>query len=79
MDFDVSAVLFDGTGTVVDAAYFNKISAANGKVMHSGDETSGHSNGDNESITINLKTMDQSITCIAIVVSAATFNAESRF
>ena len=73
MDFDVSAVLFDSIGSVIDAAYFKKPIAAGGKVIHSGDELTGVKEGDDETISINLKELEGTIFCIAIVISALPF------
>lgn len=69
IDLDLQAVIVDDHGLVVDAAYYNNLSAVNGAVMLSGDETSGKATGFDESLWVNFSTMPHHIKLIAFVVA----------
>jgi stress response protein SCP2 len=56
-DLDASAVLFDSVGMIRDACFYNKMSAANGSVRHSGDNRTGEGAGDDEFIGIDLDSL----------------------
>jgi len=81
VDLDAQAVFYDGGGAVVDACYYNQTSIFNGAVVHSGDETSGVKEGDDETIAIDLDKMPNNANVIAVVVtcfSELDFRAVSR-
>jgi tellurium resistance protein TerD len=63
VDLDASAVCFSGTGTLVDAAYYNQLSAVDGAVVHSGDYKCG------EKIDVSLDA-SRGVRIIVFVVSA---------
>jgi len=69
VDLDAQAVFYDGGGAVVDACYFNQTSIFNGAVVHSGDETSGVKEGDDETIAIDLDKMPNNANVIAVLVT----------
>lgn len=62
--------MFDQTGQIKDACYYNKLSAANGAVLHSGDNKSGEGHGDDEHIKIELDHLPEDIKIIVFVVTA---------
>jgi stress response protein SCP2 len=70
VDLDASAVCFSNTGVVIDAAYYNQLSACNGGITHSGDCRDGSIEGFDEVITIDL---DRTFGCdvIALVLSSS--------
>ena len=70
VDLDASALLFDEVGFLVDAAYYNQLSAGGGSVTHSGDEKSGASEGDDESITIDGPRLPSNVRVIVVVLNA---------
>ena len=70
VDFDVTAVLFDGTGQIVDACYYQQQEIANGAIKHSGDNRSGEGQGDDEIITVDLDALDPCIQVICFVANA---------
>jgi stress response protein SCP2 len=65
VDLDASAVCFDNTGVIVDAAFYNQLSACNGGITHSGDCKDGSVEGFDEVITIDL---DRASGCHVIVL-----------
>ena len=70
IDLDVQAVCFNAKGRFVDAAYFNQTTAANGSVVHSGDNRTGLGEGWDESITLDLQACSDSVSIITFVVCA---------
>lgn len=69
VDLDASAVLFDMTGGVRDAVFYNNLSALNGAVTHSGDCRRGERTGYDEVISIDFDKLT-SISVIVFVLSA---------
>lgn len=53
-DLDCAAVMFDNMGVIRDACFYNKMSACNGAVRHSGDNKTGQGEGDDEFIGLDL-------------------------
>jgi len=49
---DVSAVMLNSSSAVVDTVFFGKMAAPG--VTHSGDNLTGHGDGDDEQITVEL-------------------------
>jgi len=70
VDLDAQAVMFNNTGSVVDAAYYNQLTACEGSVVHSGDNLTGAGEGDDETIRVNFDSLPASVKVIAIVVTA---------
>jgi tellurium resistance protein TerZ len=70
IDLDAQAVAFDGTGVVLDAAFYNQLEACEGSIVHSGDNRDGLGEGIDEAITIHTDRVPTDIQAIAIVVSA---------
>lgn len=77
MDLDASAVCFSSTGAVIDAAYFNNLSACNGGVVHSGDMKRAGGEGFNEQITVNLDKLD-GVRAVMLMLSAYSGGNLSR-
>jgi tellurium resistance protein TerD len=71
VDLDASAVCFDHTGVVIDAAFYNQLSACNGGITHSGDCKDGSIEGFDEVITVDL---DKTFGCdvVALVLSSSS-------
>jgi stress response protein SCP2 len=69
IDLDASALLFVGHN-LVDAAFFQQLSARNGTVRHSGDNLTGEGRGDDEVITVDLARLPPQITAVVFVVTS---------
>jgi stress response protein SCP2 len=54
-DLDCSAIAFDNNKVMVDVCFFNKTSACNKVLLHSGDKRDGLSPGVDEEITLDLR------------------------
>jgi len=69
IDIDAQAVFYDSAGQVVDACYYNQRSIFNGGVIHSGDETSGAKEGDDETIKIDLDKVPRNANIISVLIT----------
>lgn len=82
VDLDASAVCFSSTGTLVDAAFYNQLSAVNGSVCHSGDCKRGEKEGFDEVIKVSLDEV-KGVNVIVFLISAFSGgtleNCESAF
>jgi len=70
VDLDASALVFDQMGALLDAAYYNQLTAANGSVTHSGDNTDGAGDGADEVLTIHCSRLPAAARIILFVLNA---------
>lgn len=70
VDLDVSAVLFDGRGTVTDTVFFGKLNSSG--LRHSGDNLTGAGDGDDETIECHLDQVPEDVQQIFFVVNIYT-------
>ncbi len=70
VDLDASALVFDRMGALMDAAYFNQLTAADGSVTHSGDNQTGEGAGADEVITIHCSRLPSDAKVILFVLNA---------
>jgi tellurium resistance protein TerD len=79
VDLDTSAFLLNRDGRVrhdTDFVFYNNLETENGMIRHLGDNTTGASEGDNETIEINLDALPFDVEKIAF--SVTIHNAEER-
>mmetsp|Transcript_61624 Transcript_61624/g.127333 ORF Transcript_61624/g.127333 Transcript_61624/m.127333 type:complete len:421 (+) Transcript_61624:198-1460(+) len=83
IDLDCSAVLFDECGFVLDAAFYNNLTAANGAIKHSGEKDTKLPDKANEQITFDLAAIPSNVTSVVLVVNAfcgsTLFKLETAF
>lgn len=78
-DLDASVFLLDANGKVSngqDFIFYNNTTGANGAVIHSGDNLTGDGDGDDESVSIAIKDIPESIQKVAFAVTI--HDAEAR-
>lgn len=78
-DLDASAFLLTDAGKVrsdADFIFYNQLRSADGSVEHTGDNTDGQGDGDDESIKINLASVPAEIQKVAVAVTI--HDAEAR-
>lgn len=78
-DLDASVFLVGESGKVLSDAHFvfyNQKTSPDGAVVHSGDNTTGAGEGDDETVSINLPGVDAQI--LRIVFAVTIHEAESR-
>lgn len=54
VDLDASCLIFDGGRSIVDTIWFKQLKSKDGSVVHTGDNTTGAGDGDDESIIVEL-------------------------
>ncbi|RTL66790.1 MAG: TerD family protein [Pseudonocardiaceae bacterium] len=72
IDLDASALLFDGTGQLVDAVWFRQLQSRDGSVRHTGDNLTGDGEGDDESVIVDLTRLSPGIAQIVFTVNSFT-------
>ncbi|MDJ0383927.1 TerD family protein [Streptomyces sp. G-G2] len=78
-DLDASAILTNDQGKVASDAnfvFFNNLKSPDGSVEHTGDNTTGEGEGDDEAIKVNLAGVPADVNKIVFPVSI--YEAESR-
>ena len=78
VDLDVSAVLCNEAGNVIDAVYYNKLSACDSAIQHSGDVSEGNLHGEDsgEMVTISLTDLPKAVTHVLFLINS---HAEDGF
>ena len=71
-DLDASAFCLNAADKLPDENYFvyyNNLQSPDGAVVHSGDNLTGHGDGDDELLIVDFSKIDSSVTSIVFVVS----------
>ncbi|KAB2342060.1 TerD family protein [Actinomadura rudentiformis] len=74
IDLDASCVLF-ADGRLADVVYFGKLVSDDGSVRHTGDNVTGHGDGDDESVLVDLGRLPVHVTSLVFTVSS--FNGQT--
>jgi tellurium resistance protein TerZ len=69
IDLDASAVAFAGD-QLADLAFYNNLQTRDGSVTHLGDNLTGHGEGDDEVLTVDLPRVHPKIDTIVFLVSS---------
>ena len=69
IDLDASAIMF-ADQQPVDVVFYNHARSKDGSIMHTGDNRSGHGEGDDESIVVELGRIPAHVTSIIFVVTS---------
>jgi len=80
-DLDASVFMLNGTGKVrrdEDFIFYNNLTSMCSSVEHTGDEKSGGSGGDDESIKVYLDTVPESVVKIAVTVTIHDANGRKQ-
>src|SRR3954470_3669348 len=72
IDLDASALLFDGSGNLVDQVWFQQLRSKDGAVQHTGDNLTGAGEGDDESIRVDLGSVPAAVASIVFTVNSFT-------
>jgi tellurium resistance protein TerZ len=72
IDLDASALLFDGSGNLVDQVWFQQLRSKDGAVQHTGDNLTGADEGDDESIRVDLGSLPAAVASIVFTVNSFT-------
>lgn len=72
VDLDVSAVLLDHSGAVVETVFFGRLESAEHGITHTGDNLTGEGDNDDEQILVNLNLVGKKIDQIVFVINIYT-------
>lgn len=78
-DLDASAIGCDANGKVISDSYFiffNNLKSPDGSIEHTGDNTTGEGDGDDEAIKVNLAAVPAEIDKVVFIVSI--YEADTR-
>ncbi|MEJ3652414.1 TerD family protein [Actinomycetes bacterium KLBMP 9759] len=70
VDLDASAIVIGANGKKVDSAWFLSQTACGGAIKHSGDNLTGHGEGDDEQITVDLNALAPDVAAVVFVVNS---------
>lgn len=70
IDLDASVVMLDSAGNVVDTVWFRQLRSKDGSIEHTGDNTTGDGDGDDESIRVNLASVPAGVQTLAFTVTS---------
>ena len=70
VDLDASVLAYDASGQMVEAVFYGSLRAANGSIIHHGDNLTGAGDGDDEVIDINLPGVDARVNTLALVITS---------
>lgn len=72
IDLDASCVMFDEKNKVVDTVWFRQLTSRDGSVKHTGDNTTGEGEGDDEQIIVNLDKVPENVRALVFTVNSFT-------
>ncbi len=70
IDLDASVGLFNSSGQLVDQVWFRQLKSQDGSVQHTGDNTTGEGEGDDEQIAVTLSQVPAVVQTMVFVVSS---------
>lgn len=70
IDLDASAIVVGANGRKVESVWFMSKSAYRGALAHSGDNLTGHGEGDDETITVDLAALPADVAAIVFTVNS---------
>lgn len=72
VDLDASAIFFDVSGKALDTVFFNQLTSKDGSTVHTGDNLTGEGDGDDETILVDLTSVNSKVAHIVFVISSYT-------
>ncbi|QHC57202.1 TerD family protein [Rathayibacter sp. VKM Ac-2760] len=70
IDLDASCLVYDGSGLLIDQVWFQQLVSVDGSIRHTGDNTTGAGDGDDESIVVDLLGVDARAQTLVFVVNS---------
>ncbi|MGC0422878.1 TerD family protein [Embleya sp. AB8] len=78
VDLDASCLLFDADHHLVDTVWPRQLVSKDGAVKHTGDNTTGAGEGDDESIIVDLESLSPRVTALVFTVSSDSSSAFAK-
>lgn len=70
IDLDASCILLDDNKQVLDQVWFRQLTSKCGKIKHSGDNLTGDGDGDDETISVDLKGLAGNVKYLIFTVNS---------
>jgi tellurium resistance protein TerZ len=70
IDLDASVLLFDANKNLLDVVFFQQLTSKDGSIRHSGDNLTGEGDGDDETITVDLRRLPANVQSLVFTVSS---------
>lgn len=70
VDLDASCVMFDDANQPMDAIWFQQLTSKDGSIRHTGDNTTGAGDGDDEQIIVDLSRVPANAKSLVFVVNS---------
>lgn len=70
IDLDASCGMFDESGNKIDHVYFGQLKSRDGSIQHTGDNLTGHGDGDDEQIKVDLSRVPTNVKSIVFVINS---------
>lgn len=77
IDLDASVIVFDADKKEIDVVWFQQLKSKDGSIQHSGDNLTGEGDGDDETIHVDLTSLNASAKYLVFTVNSfrgQTFN-----
>jgi len=75
VDLDLSCLCFDESGAFVESVYFGNVANENDSISHTGDNTTGAGDGNDEEIILKLKRIPAHVHSLVLLVNS--YNGDS--
>lgn len=72
VDLDASCILFGEDNKVADTVWFRQLKSRDGSIVHTGDNTTGAGDGDDEQIIVDLSKVPGNIKSLVFTVNSFT-------
>ncbi|MEI6706895.1 MAG: TerD family protein [Methylococcales bacterium] len=72
VDLDASCVMFDEKNKIIDTIWFRQLKSKDGSIVHTGDNTTGEGEGDDEQIIVNLDKVPETVKALVFTVNSFT-------
>lgn len=70
IDLDASCVLFDEQNNKIDTVWFGQLRSRDGSIIHTGDNLTGHGDGDDEQIKVDLTKVPSNVKSIVFTINS---------
>ncbi|KMK68669.1 putative stress response protein, TerZ- and CABP1 [Puniceibacterium sp. IMCC21224] len=70
IDLDASVIVFDDGKQAIDLVWFKQLKSNDGSIQHSGDNLTGEGDGDDETIYVDLRSLDSRAKYLVFTVNS---------
>lgn len=70
IDLDASCLMIDANNNLVDTVWFQQLNSRDGSIRHSGDNLTGHGDGDDEVIAVDLSRIPNNVEKLVFTINS---------